>query len=297
VTRVIRTVRGDIDPSLAGVVDSHDHLFLTAATLPGEELDDEEAAASELRAFAAAGGGTIVQWTPRGMRRGLPALRRLSESTGIHVVAATGRHRAVVYAGDAFDTDVAPHRLARAFIDDIAGRSCGLIKVGVGHEIVAPEELASLRAAAIAHHATGVPIAIHLEQGSAAGLVLDALFREGVPPRSIVLGHLGRNPDLRRIIEAAQSGTWLCLDAPSPGRPVGAGPLATICAALVDRGHLDQLLVGADTTVASARSNRSEFGPAALLTSALPRLTDALDRDAASRIVTENPARAWAWES
>jgi phosphotriesterase-related protein len=297
VTRVIRTILGDIDPSLAGAVDSHDHLFLTAATLPGEELDDEEAAASELRAFRAAGGATIVQWTPRGLRRGLGALDRLSTSTGIHVVAATGRHRKSVYAGSAAEPALTVDQLARAFIDDIIERSCGLIKVGIGYQAIAPDELNALLAAASAHRATGASIAIHLEQGSAADLVLDALFREGVLPRSIVLGHLGRNPDLGRIIDAAQSGAWICLDAQSPVHPAGTDTLARICAALVDHGHVHQLLLGADTTVASARSDPSAFGPAALLATTLPRLTDVLGRDAASRIVIENPARAWAWES
>jgi predicted metal-dependent phosphotriesterase family hydrolase len=291
--RVIRTVLGDIEPAAAGVVDSHDHLFLTTPVLPGEELDDEVAAAAVLRAFAAAGGGTVVQWTPRGLQRGLPALRRISESTGVHVVAATGRHRRAIY-GPSAEPDLTVDDLARAFIGDITERGCGLIKVGISYQAITPDETDALRAAAIAHHATGAPIAIHLEQGSAAELVLDALVADEVPPRSIVLGHLGRNPELTRITAAAQSGAWLCLDTPSPRHPLEFDRLAEIFATLVDHGHLAQLLLGADTTLASSRANPLSFGPAALLRNVVPRLTHVLGADSVSRIIVDNPARAWA---
>lgn len=294
-TRVVRTVRGDINPTAMGAVDSHDHMFLTTAALPGEELDDEDAAAAELHAFSKAGGGTVVQWTPRGLGRGLPALRRISEATGTHVVAATGRHRMALYANESIATEHTIDELAQAFITDVSERDCGLIKIGVSYEFITPDEAHALHAAALAHHATGAPIAIHLEQGSAADLVLEALLTRGVPTASIVLGHLGRNPKLSRIIDAAESGAWLCLDTPSPRHPLGIEQLAHIVVTLVDHGHLAQLLLGADTTVASGRSDSLSFGPAALIRRVVPRLTDVLDADSTSRILRDNPARAWSF--
>lgn len=292
---MIRTVLGELDPAAAGAVDSHDHLFLTTAVLPGEELDDEVAAATDVRAFASAGGGTLVQWTPRGLKRNLPGLRRISRSTGVHIVAATGRHRKVVYASRAVEPRLTTDELARALISDIAERSCGLIKIGISYGIITPDEEDALAAAARAHHATGAPIALHLEQGSAADLVLSSLLGKGVGPESIVLGHLGRNPELPPIIAAAESGAWLCLDTPAPRHPLSTERLAHIITTLIDRGHLDQLLLGADTTVASARSEPLSFGPAALLASVVPRVTDAVDPDAMSRLLIDNPARAWAF--
>lgn len=292
---MIRTVLGDIDPAAAGAVDSHDHLFLTTAVLPGEELDDEVAAAADVRSFASAGGGTLVQWTPRGLKRDLASLRRISTSTGVHIVAATGRHRKAVYASQAVEPALTTDELARAFISDITERSCGLIKVGIGYGTIAPDEEDALDAAARTHHTTGAPIALHLEQGSAADLVLRSLRSKGVAPQSIVLGHLGRNPELPPIIAAAESGAWLCLDTPSPRHPLRTERLAHIIMTLIDHGHLDQLLLGADTTVASARSDPLSFGPAALLSSVVPRVTGTVDPDAVSRLLVDNPARAWAF--
>ncbi|MGD8193574.1 hypothetical protein ACEXQB_003655 [Herbiconiux sp. P18] len=293
-TARIRTVRGDIDPAEAGAVDSHDHLFLTTPTLPGEQLDDESAAGDVLRAFAAAGGGTIVQWTPQGLTRRISTLERLSGATGVHVVAATGRHRRPVYGARWVEPEPCIDELAASFITDITHRACGLIKVGTGSAAISPDESVALHAAALAHHATGAPIAVHLEQGSAAELVLGVLLAAAVPATSIVLGHLGRNPEPARILEAARSGAWLCLDTPSPRHPIEPGRLVHLLATLVEHGHLAQLLLGADTTVANARSDVRSFGPAALLQSLLPRVEHVLGDDVARRIVRGNPARAWA---
>jgi 5-phospho-D-xylono-1,4-lactonase len=66
---VARTVLGDVDPAQLGVTDAHDHLFFRSPLLPGQELDDADAAGAELGAFADLGGATVVQWTPAGMGR------------------------------------------------------------------------------------------------------------------------------------------------------------------------------------------------------------------------------------
>lgn len=295
-TRVIRTVLGDIDPATAGVVDSHDHLFLRTPVLAGEDLVDEPDATTAVERFAAVGGRTVVQWTPRGLGRGLPALRRISASTGVHVVAATGRHLRRVYPAGAAEPTRSADDLAAAFIDDVDRHGCGLIKIGVGPDHLAEDERDALRAAAAAHHATGVPIAVHLEQGAAADLVLAALDADEVDPRSIVLGHLGRNPHVEQILQAARSGAWVCLDTPSPAHPMDPARLARILEALIDDGHLPALLLGADTTTSTSRVRPEEYGPAALLTSVAPQLARALGAEAVSTITRDNPARAWAFE-
>lgn len=296
-SRTIRTVLGDMDPADAGAIDSHDHLFLSTPVLPGDGPFDEASAASELRAFSAAGGGTLVQWTPRGLTRNMPALRRISESTGISIVCATGRHRAVVYPEGAREPGLDPRLLAAAFTEDIVKNACGLIKVGVGPECIAADEAGALHAAAVTHHTTGVPIAVHLEEGSASTSVIEALRADDVPERSIVLGHLGRNPSVGRILEAAESGAWLCMDTPSPRHTQNVDELARILATLIERGHLTQLLLGADTTAALLDADRPLFGPSGLFASVAPRLSELLGADAVRRMLIENPARAWSFDA
>lgn len=289
----IRTVLGDIAPETAGVVDSHDHLFLSTPLLQGEALDDVDDAETQARDFARLGGGSIIQWTPRGLGRDLAALRRVSAQTGVHVVAATGRHRLALYDPMSPEPGRTIDDLTRVFVADIEEQRCGLVKVGVGESTVSPEEDDTLRAAAAAHHATGAPVAVHLEGGSASAAVLDRLAGLGLSTRSIVLGHLGRNPDASQVVEAARSGAWICLDGPSPRHPTTHGQLGDLVGLLISEGHGSQLLLGADTTTASSRRGSPPVGPSALLRVTVPRLADDLGHAAISEIMCANPARAW----
>ncbi|RHA40737.1 phosphotriesterase family protein [Cellulomonas rhizosphaerae] len=264
---LVRTVLGDVPAGSLGVVDSHDHLFLATPALPGQELGG--LAADDLRAFAAAGGTTLVQWTPRGMRRGLGLLPELAIGTGVAVVAATGRHRAV------HSRDVPTEDLAERFVDDVVARRCGLIKIGVGLPFDTFER-ASLAAAAVAHRQTGAPVAIHLEDGRGGRAVLDEL---GIAPEAVVLGHVGRHPDPRSAARLAATGAFVCLDGPRPGATWAARPVLD---AIVEAGHVAQILLGGDTTT------RAGVGSAA-------RMLDLVDpRTPLGRaVLVDNPARAW----
>ena len=97
---IVRTVRGDIDPGDLGPCDAHEHLFLVTPAQPGDEFADVGKAIAEARTLVEAGGRAIVDWTPIGLGRDLDGLARVSQETGLHVVAATGLHRGAHYAAD-----------------------------------------------------------------------------------------------------------------------------------------------------------------------------------------------------
>lgn len=289
----IRTVLGDVDPAALGVVDSHDHLFFRSPLLPGHELDDPDLALAEVRAFAAAGGSTIVSWTPRGLGRQRDRLVEIARQTGVHIVSATGRHRAEHY--DTSAGDVAVEALAAAFVDDIlaAAAPCGLIKIGTGFHHLDRWEASSLDAAVLAHHATGVPIAVHLEAGTGADLVVERLRVGGVPPTSIILGHVGRNPDEYALLELADAGTYLCFDGPSRAHHHTDWRTLACIETLVAGGFVEQLLIGGDTTSAGARSVTSGPGMPGLLTRFGNELRRGIGVDAYRAIAVTNAARAF----
>ncbi|MET8700635.1 phosphotriesterase [Kitasatospora sp. NPDC004723] len=299
-TSAVRTVLGDLDPAELGVCDAHDHLFLRSPRLPGEELDDPAAAEEVLRAFAAAGGGALVQWTPAGMGRRADALPALSRATGVHLIAATGLHQAVHY--DPADLERRYAGLAGFFTAELTtalhgaadGVRAGLIKVAGDYHGLDAHARRVMAAAAEAHHATGAPIAVHHELGTAAPDVLDLLCeRHGVPPRRVILGHLNRHPDLRLHRELAATGAFLALDGPSRAHHATDHHLFDTVAALVEAGHADRLLLGGDTTT---RTARHAPGPTHLLTVLGPRLAREFGPDLPHRLLTDNPARAFAAE-
>ncbi|MCC9305531.1 phosphotriesterase [Kitasatospora sp. RB6PN24] len=292
----VRSVLGDLDPADLGVCDAHDHLFLRSQLLPGQELDDVAAAAAELAAFRVAGGQAVVQWTPYGMGRRATELPELARSSGVHLVAATGMHRAAHY-------DRLPEldSLAELFITELTqgigtdGPRAGMIKVAGGFHGLDEHARRTMAAAAAAHHVTGAPIGVHHELGTAATEVLDLLCGQlEVPPSSVLLGHLNRFPDERIHRELARSGAFLAFDGPSRANAATDWRLLDVLVALAEAGHAEQLLLGGDTVTAAARSTADGPGMPFLLTNLRPRIEAALDRPTAELILRHNPARAFA---
>lgn len=305
----VRTVLGDVDGAALGRCDAHDHLFFASAKLPGAELDDLDAAVAEATAFAAAGGATVVHWTPAGLGRRAGWLVEVARRTGLHVVAATGRHRAEHYGAGwpvALDvdalTDLFVRELTEGLLDGddpdaplLAARA-GLIKVGTGYHALDGHERTALRAAAEAHRGTGAPIGVHLELGTHGAVVLDRLTGWGVPPDRVILGHLVRNPDLRHHVELAEAGAFLAFDGPSLANHRTDWRLPDLLGGLAERGYGDRLLLGGDTTTRGARAvTGGGPGMPALLSTTAAALTRYFGADLVERMLVHNPARAFAF--
>ncbi|MER5294868.1 phosphotriesterase [Streptomyces pharetrae] len=295
----VRTVLGDVLPGELGVCDAHDHLFLTSPRLPGQELRDVSAARAELAVFRAAGGGAVVQWTPYGMGRRAGELPRLSRETGVHVVAATGLHQAAHYDGTALAG--LRDRLAEVFVAELtegigaSGVRAGLIKVAGGFHALDAHARRTMAAAAEAHHATGAPVAVHLELGTGALDVLDLLCGEwGVPPHRVILGHLNRSPDPVAHRQAAEAGAYLAFDGPSRAHHATDWRLPDALRRLAEAGFADRLLLGGDTTTSAARSVHGGPGMPYLLRRVRPRLEAEMGAGPVARILAENPGRAFA---
>jgi predicted metal-dependent phosphotriesterase family hydrolase len=299
---VVRTVLGDVAPEELGVTDAHDHLFFRTPLLPGQEVDDPAGAAAELRAFAALGGRTVVQWTPFGLAQRPAELAELARATGVNIVAATGLHQAGHYKPN--DLERLYPQLTELFVEELTrgiGGSevrAGLVKVAGEFHHLDEHARRTMPAAADAHHATGAPIAVHLELGTAALDVLDLLCGElGVPPARVVLGHLNRSPDQRTHRDVAEAGVFIAFDGPSRANHATDWRLLDSIAALADAGHGDRILLGADTTTARARASTGE-GPGMrfLLSGLRPRIERELGAPLATAILVENPQRAFAAE-
>jgi len=202
---VVRTVRGDVDPSELGPTDAHEHLFFVTPLQPGDEFTDVERAIEEAQTLVAAGGRALVDWTPLGLGRDPGGLLLVSEATGLHVVAATGVHRDAHYLHDDPLRSVTVEALAERFVADVGGEEVrsGVIKVGASYHRLQPLEQKAFAAAAEAHRRTGAPVCVHTEHGTMGLGIVERLHELGVAPASVVLAHLDRNPD---AVEHAETG-------------------------------------------------------------------------------------------
>ena len=297
-----RLSAGPVTATGLGVCDCHDHVFFRSAQLPGQELDDKHAAIAELRAFRDLGGQTVVQWTPYGLGRRAEWLAEVSEASGVQVIGATGLHQRAHYADQALVDDLLP-KLAALFTEEVTlgmrpddpaadrGPRAGLIKVAGAFHHLDDHARRTMTAAAEAHHATGAPIGVHHELGTAAPDVAALLIGElKVSPDKVILGHLNRQPDPHVHLQLAQTGAFLAFDGPSRANHATDWRLYECLGNLASHGHADRILIGGDTTTATARGAP---GMPFLLRSVRPRIAAELGADVARKFFEHNPARAF----
>jgi 5-phospho-D-xylono-1,4-lactonase len=297
--RVVRTVRGDIGPSQLGATDAHEHLFFATPIQPGDEFGDLRSAIDEARTLADAGGKALVDWTPIGLGRNPDGLRAVAEATGLHIVAATGVHRDAHYPHDHPLRRETIAALAECFVADVTGDGVrsGVIKIGASYHRLEPFEQKIFEAAASAHERTGVPVCVHSEHGTMGGDIVARLGAAGVPPTSVVLAHLDRNPDPGEHAETGATGAWLQLDGPGRAKYWPDSTILQLIGDLAERGLADRILLGGDT---GRRSMMRAYGGGPgldyLFARFKPRLERELGAELSHRIFVENPAQAFAFE-
>lgn len=310
---VVRTVLGDVAAADLGRVNYHEHLFQVTPLLPGDELDDEAASSVEAGLLQASGFDTMVDATPLGLGRDPEAVARISATTGLGVVATTGRHREAHYAAQHPTRGADAAALAALFIADIAdgmprddaapagpravgpGGSpvrAGMLKGGVDYWRISAFERTTLDALAEAHAATRAPVMVHLEFCTAAHEVLDILASGGVGSHRVVLAHADRDPDAGLHASLAERGAYLGYDGFARPRTRSDAELLMLTSAVVAAGATDRIVLGGDV---ARRSRYLAYGGmpglAYLGERYLPRLRALVGERAVERMLVENPAR------
>jgi phosphotriesterase-related protein len=293
---IVRTVLGDIDPAELGPCDAHEHLFLDTPAQPGDEFLDVDKAVAEARTLVDAGARSLVDWTPLGLGRDLDGLATVARRTGLHVVAATGLHRDAHYTDDDRFRTTPVDDLADRFVAELRER-CGIVKIGASYHHLTPFEETAFAASAAAHERTGAPVCVHTQHGTMGLGIVERLAGLGVPPASVVLAHVDRNPDAGEHAETAATGATLQLDGPGRTKYWPDSTILRLIADLAEAGHADRLLLGGD--VGRRTMLRAYDGGPGLdyvFARFKPRLERELGPELAARIFVANPARAFAWQ-
>lgn len=293
---IVRTVLGDIAPDDLGPCDAHEHLFLDTPAQPGEEFLDRGKATDEARTLVAAGARSLVDWTPLGLGRDLDGLAHVARETGLHIVAATGLHRDAHYTADDPLRSASVAELAGRFEAELADR-CGVIKAGASYHHLTPFEQKAFEAAGAAHARTGAPVCVHTQHGTMGLALVERLASLGVPPASVVLAHVDRNPDAGEHAETASTGATLQLDGPGRAKYWPDSMILQLIADLAERGHAERLLLGGDV---GRRGMLRAYGGGPGLDYVFARFKPRLERELgtalAEQIFVTNPARAFAWD-
>lgn len=334
----IMTVKGVISKEALGVTTPHEHALIDIRNqYPGDKtpgslgfdgkvskkhydllmsdpyalrdnlvLEDEELAIAEVGIFAEAGGQTFVDVTPAGIGRDIAFLNRLSDRTGLHVVAACGFYTA----------DAHPERVAASSVEELAAEmireltvgidgtdsKAGIIgELGTGFELHA-DEIKVLQAAALAHAKTGAPVMVHLCPWVKHGMqVVDILTQGGVSPEYICLCHtdvLLDTEDMRKLLDR---GVYLefdnCGKEFTSGSAYGRFPSdeerLEVLDQLIADGYGRQLLMSCDICLKNLLTVHGGPGYGHVLTKLAGRICEKYENaeEILQQLLVENPAR------
>lgn len=297
---MLQTVLGAVARTDVGVVLAHEHLIARPPAPYDSDvdlvLDSEEAAATDLRWVKDCGGTTVVDATLPDYGRDLAALARLSTSTGIHVIACTGRHIAIF--SEAFSGRPSVEELTEEFIADLTvgvnGIRAGVIKIAASAVAIAPAESAAMLAAARASSATGASITTHLQDGRLGLEQLSILRSGGADPSKIIIGHADRFMDREYHESILRSGAYLQFDQVGHVKYGTDHERAKAIVELCRRGYGSHLLVSSDLGRRSyLRGYGGSPGLGHVLTSFIPELrSQGLSSDEALALVSANPREA-----
>ena len=227
----VMTVQGLVEASDLGQMLPHEHVLVDFAPIDDQEPGryDPDVAFDvilpHLERLKALGCQTVAECTPAYLGRDVGLLRRLSEASGLHLLTNTG------YYGARDDQHLPEHVFAES-ADELAARWIreweegidgtdvrpGFMKIGVDAGPLSDVDRKLVRAAARAHLATGLTMAVHTGPAEGAFDELDVLAEEGVHPSAWIWVHAQNEEDLSRHVEAARRGGWVEFDGVHPDR-------------------------------------------------------------------------------
>jgi phosphotriesterase-related protein len=300
----VQTVLGPVAPGDLGFTLPHEHTKCSLWWIENrwdywELIGDEPRINEELAAYKALGGGTLVDVTPIGIGRDLTWLARLSQATGLHIVAGAGWYRQAYYPAEA--------RIDRRSIDDLADEIVqefvdGPVRPGIIGEIgtdkpwVTAQEERVFRAAARAALRTGASVTTHAVQSDVGLAQLTILEDEGLDPARIVIGHCDSHPRIEHWREIVRRGAHVEADflgmSFTPLERAGEPKVVELISTLLNEGFEKQILLSQDVCHDSQLASYGGNGYTYLQKSFLPRLVAAGVNAATIKTITvENPAR------
>ncbi len=296
----VRTVLGDIEPTLLGTTYSHEHLWTNPPATQKDrdlELTDYEASVSELWRFKRAGGDALVDATTLDYGRDASKLVQMSLETGVHVIATSGFNKHIYFPKwvEALSIEEIAEKLIRDVTIGMDGTKAkaGFLKAGSWNQMIHPLEEKVTRSVARAQLETGAPIWLHTEAGTMGMEMLDILEDEGVDLTKVVVGHSDRNADPYFHLQLVRRGAYVQFDGSSKIKYYPDSIRVSLIKNLLENGFINHLLISGDMgrkTYLHAYGGGPGFEY--ILKKLIPRLLDeGLTQKEIDTIFIDNPSR------
>jgi phosphotriesterase-related protein len=262
-----------------------------AAAAAGNFLADEDLMADELAIARREGIGCIVDAGHPDMGRDVGFLRRISQRSGLPIVASAGFYTQPFYPPEL--ATWSEDKVAEEIMQQVRANPTGALGEIGSWDYISKDERKVFRAVGKVHRATNLPIFTHTGiPGKSALEQLDILEDAGVDPRRVVIGHLGNLVDPNTEVQRAiiRRGAFVGID-----RQGGAGDAQVVpmVVSLIADGYADHLMFSSDLSMPrEIKRNNPAGGYAKTLTVFVPKLKAAGASEAdLHKIMYDNPRR------
>jgi phosphotriesterase-related protein len=304
----VMTVLGPVEPGALGFTLPHEHTQIALWQIQNrwdywELTADEPVIAEELRLFREAGGTALADLTLPGVGRDPAWLRKMAETSGLHIIMGGGWYRTAYYPPETLIDRRSTDALAEELVAEATGgvgdsgiRTGILGEIGTDKPWVSPAEERVFRAVARASRRTGLGIITHAVMSDVGAAQMTIFEEEGVDPGRVVIGHADSYPILDHYLSLIARGASIEFDflgmSFSPMEEYGEGRVVELLLELLHRGHVDRVLLSQDVCHNSQLRHYRGNGYTYLQTTFLPRLREAGVSEAEiEQLTVHNPRR------
>jgi len=243
-------------------------------------MEDADLMSEEMAAAKAEGISCIVDGGHPDMGRDINFLRKISEKSGLPIVASAGFYSQPFYPKEL--SSWSEEQVVQSIMKQVNVDPIGALGEIGSWDYITKDERKVFRAIGRVHVATNIPIFTHTGiPGKSALQQLDILEDAGVDPKRVCIGHLGNlnDPNVYVHKTICRRGGFVGFDRQGGNGDANVVPLVI---ALLDAGFADHVLISGDASRGYARP----------VTSFLPKLKAAGADDATlKRIMVDNSRR------
>lgn len=314
----IITVKGPMEPDSSLFFQCHEHLLMGKGK-PGEKYpelyyDELDKSIQEAQDYVNAGGGGLVEAQPVGCCRMTEELVKISEVTGLRIVASTGFHKMAFYPEGHWIFKEDEKQLTRIFLHELCqgmyvdgaydkpeqwiSSRAGQIKTAMETSELNPQYHKVFAAAAATARETGAPVMLHVENGQHPLRYFEFLEQQGIEPEQMIFCHLDRAcKDIQIHKELAKAGVYIEYDTIAREKYHSDERELEIFREMIASGFEDRLLFSLDTTRKRLKAYGGETGLTYILCVFLNKMKNAgISREIIDKICRVNPSRALAWK-
>ncbi len=301
---MIYTVLGPINPEEIGITMSHEHLLLDLSRVrknTDSTFDDFELIVREVNKAIDLGVKTMVEVTCNDMGRDVLGLKKLSEITGLNIIASTGFYLDDYHSNELRAMSV--EEIAAIFEKELTiGIDNTGIKAGVIGEVASSKEMSAseekvLLAAGLAASKVGCAVTTHCQLGLLALEQIALLTKYNMAKDKIILGHLDLANDLDYYVEILKTGVNIGFDTVGKEVYLLDDLRAKNIKALIELGYVNQIVLSQDVSRLSYLDECGEHaGYKTVMESFVPLLKtyDISDQDI-NKMLIDNPKRIFSF--